>query len=221
MSVGHLPKARTLARLNALYGARQMAQGDANGAVTTWLAGLRFAQHIAKDMGLIAVLSAKPALLANLHLLTKAVGSGQLNPESLQKIRAQASLLPRDGLDWPGAVKLEVFADAQALKYLGEGNNFQEKYKAFFSHEPPAATAAPAESDIVAYRALMKDVITALQLPYEQSKARMKQIETTKESLHPAVQAITPNYSRVNENRHQVALDLEELTKVLSGPHSQ
>jgi len=220
MSIGHLPKARALARLNALYGARQIAQGDTNGAVTTGLAGLRFAQHMAKDMGLIAVLSAKPALLANLHLLTKAVGSGPLSAESLQKIRSQIALLPRDGLDWPSAVKFEVWADAQALKYLGEGNNFQEKYKTFFSHEPPPASVAPAESDIVAYRALMKDVITALQLPYEQSKVRMQQIETAEKSMHPAVQAIIPNYSRVNENRHQVALDLQELTKVLAGPRS-
>lgn len=221
MSIGHLPKARALARLNALYGARQMAQDDANGAVTTWLAGLRFAQHISKDMGLIAVLSAKPALLANLHLLTKAAGSGQLSAESLQKIKAQIALVPRDGLDWPNAVRFEVWADAQALKYLGEGSNFQEKYKTFFNHEPPPAAAAPAESDIVAYRALMKDIILALQLPYEQARERMKQIETATKSMHPAVQAITPNYGGVNESRHQVSLELQELTRALAGPRSQ
>ncbi len=221
MSIGHLPKARALARLNALYGARQMAQGDATGAVITWLAGLRFAQHISKDMSLIAVLSAKPALLANLHLLTKAAGSGLLSVESVQKIKAQIALLPKDGLDWPSAVKFEVWADAQALEYLGEGNNFQEKYKRFFSSEPPAASSAPTKADVAAYRALMRDVIAALQMPYEQAKARMQQIETATKSMHPAVQAITPNYSRVNENRHQVSLDLQELTKALPGPKSK
>jgi hypothetical protein len=217
MSIGHLPKARTLARLNALYGARQMAQGDADGAVNSWLAGLRFAQHISKDMSLIAVLSAKPALLANLHLLTKAAASGRLSAESVQKIKSQIALLPKDGLDWTSAFKFEAWADGQALKYLGEGNNFQEKYKTFFSHEPPPAAAAPAESDIAAYRNMMKDFIAAFQLPYEQAKARLQQIETAEKSLHPAIQAITPNYSRLNENRHQVALELHELTKVLTG----
>jgi hypothetical protein len=216
MSIGHLPKARALARLNALYGARQMAQGDADGAVSTWLAGLRFAQHISKDMSLIAVLSAKPALLANLHLLTKAAGSGRLSAESLQKIRSQVALLPKDGLDWTSAVKVEAWADTQALKYLGEGN-FQEKYKTFFSEAPQPASAAPTESDIAAYRALMNNIVAAFQLPYEQTKTRLQQIETAKESLHPAVQAITPNYGRLNETRHQVTLELQELTKSLAG----
>jgi hypothetical protein len=217
MSIGHLPKARALARLNALYGARQMAQGDADGAVSSWLAGLRFAQHISKDMSLIAVLSAKPAFLANLHLLTKAAASGRLSSESLQKVKSQIALLPRDGLEWSSAVRFEVWADAQALKYLGEGNDFQEKYKTFFSQAPPQAATAPTDSDIASYRALMNDVIAAFQLPYEQTKARLQQVETAKKSLHPAVQAITPSYSRLNENRHQVALELQELTKALAG----
>jgi hypothetical protein len=216
MSIGHLPKARTLARLNALYGARQMAQGDAEGAVSTWLAGLRFAQHVSKDMSLIAVLSAKPALLANLHLLAKAAESGRLSAESLQRVKSQIALLPKDGLDWSSAVKFEAWADGQALKYLGEGN-FQEKYKTFFSEAPPPASAAPTESDIAAYRALMNNIIAAFQLPYEQTKARLQQVEMTKESLHPAIVAITPSYSRLNESRHQVALELQELTKALAG----
>jgi hypothetical protein len=217
MSIGHLPKARALARLNALYGARQMAQGDAEGAVGTWLAGLRFAQHISKDMSLIAVLSAKPAFLANLHLLTKAAGSGRLSAESLQKIRSQVALLPKDGLDWTSAVKVEAWVDGQALKYLGESNDFQEKYKTFFNQAPPPASSAPTESDIAAYRALMNNTIAAFHLPYEQTKARLQQIETTKESMHPAVVAITPNYGRLNESRHQIALELQELTKSLAG----
>jgi len=214
MSIGHLPRARTLARLNALYGARQMAQGNAEGAAITWLAGLHFAQHVAKDLSLIAVLSAKPAMMANLHLLSLAVESGRMNAETLQKVRAQITGFPKDGLDFLSAVKYEAWADEAALKYLTEGN-FQERYKTGFSQAPPPAATAPTEADIAVYRQLMKDLVTAFQMPYEQTKARLQQVEATINSAHPAIQAIMPNYSRLNENRREVALALHNLERTL------
>jgi hypothetical protein len=215
MSLAHLPKARAMARLNALYGSRQLAQGDAEGAVNTWLAGLRFAQHITRDMSLIGVLSAKPAFMANLSLLSKAVTDGRLNSDLLRNVKAQVGALPADGLNWSMAVKFEAWADEQALHYLSEGD-FQQKYKTFFSHTPAPATSAPSESDIAAYRALMKDVIAAFDLPYDQAKARLQQLDAGKKSLHAAVGEILPNYPLLNERRHQVAQALQSLEQALA-----
>jgi len=79
--LAHLPKARAMARLNALYGARLWAKGDYEGAVDSWLAGLRFANHMASGISLIGVLSAKPMILSDLRFLSKAVQSGKLSAE--------------------------------------------------------------------------------------------------------------------------------------------
>lgn len=215
MSLAHLPKARTMARLNALYGSRQLAQGDTEGAVNTWLAGLRFAQHMARDISLIGVLSAKPAFLANLNLLSKAVAGGRLTSDQLRNVKAQVGALPADGLNWSMAVKFEAWAGEQGLRYLSEGD-FQEKYKSFFSHAPAPATAPPSESDIAAYRALMKDVIAAFDLPYDQAKTRLQQLDAGKKSLHPAVGEMLPNYPRLNEKRHEVTLAIQYLEQALA-----
>jgi hypothetical protein len=214
MSIGHLPKARALARLNALYGARQLTEGDMEGAVHTWLAGLRFAQSMISDISLIGVLSAKPAFLANLNMLANAVAGGRLSPDALHHVKTQVGALPADGMDWSMAIKFEAWADEQSLKYLSEGN-FEEKYKTFFNSTPPAPTSAPTEADIAGYRELMKNVIAAFAFPYDQAKARLQQLEAARKSLHPAVNQVMPNYTRLNESRHQVTLAIQSLQQAL------
>jgi hypothetical protein len=204
MSVGHLPKARVLARLNALYGARQMAKGDVPGAVTSWLAGLRFAQCVAKDVGLIGILSAKPAFLANVHLLVGAAQKG-LDVDSQQKVRAQILALPAEGLDWPGAIRAEAWADEEALRYFAKAPNFQEAYKDFYSTPPAQAAHPPTDAEIAAFHNLMNDVVAAFQLPFAQTQEKLKTIMARTEKMNPAVQSIIPSYSRMNDARQQVA----------------
>ena len=138
MSLGHLPKARVIARLNALYGARQLAKGDTAGAVDTWLAGLRFAQHVGEGVSLIGTLSARPAFTANLHLLARAVQERRINAELQTKIRAQLQKLPSDGLDWTSPVRAEAWADEDSLKYLANASNFAQTYRDFFGRAPAA-----------------------------------------------------------------------------------
>ncbi|MGC2698308.1 MAG: hypothetical protein WA738_21175 [Candidatus Angelobacter sp.] len=215
MSLGHLPKARVIARLNALYGARQLAKGDATGAVETWLAGLRFAQHAGKDVGLIGTLSAKPALMANLHLLYRAVQGGQVNAELQTKIRAQLQKLPSDGLDWTDSIRAEAWAGQAGLKDLALAQNFQETYRAFFSNPPPGAAQPPSQADINGYRNVMNEVLAAFQSPSAQTKERLTTIIAKVAGMNPAVQAVIPNYQRVNESRIQVASEEQALLKSL------
>src|SRR5260370_30957164 len=47
-AIAYVPKARVLARLNTLDGMRLAAKGASQRAVETWLAGIRFSQHLAK-----------------------------------------------------------------------------------------------------------------------------------------------------------------------------
>jgi hypothetical protein len=215
MSLGHLPKARVLARLNALYGVRQMAKGDTAGAVATWLAGLRFSQCVSRDVGLIGLLSARPAFMANLHLLAMAVEAGNLNAELQEKVRSAMHDLPPEGMDWQGSIKSEAWADEEGLKYLAKAQNFQETYKAFFGSAAPAQP--PSQSDIAAFRALMSEVLAAFHLPPAQAKGQLTEIAGKTKSMNSSVQAIFPNYSRMNDVRSEVVNEQEKLSRALAG----
>lgn len=215
MSIGHLPKARAMARLNALYGARQMAKGDINGAVTSWLAGLRFAQCVASDVGLIGVLSAKPAFMADLEFLIQATRSGALSPELREKVSTQLKQLPSDGLDWASSIAAEAWANDQGLRYLSKAQNFQETYKAFYNSPPPQPAHPPTEAEIAEFNGLMNDIEAAFRLPYTPAQDRLKNLLQRTEKMNPAVLSALPNYQRVNDNRHQVALEKENLMKAL------
>ena len=71
--VAYLSQPRALARLNTLAGMRQMAKGDSQTAVNTWLAGIHFShfsQDVTRGNPMIFVLAAKALLLPNLRVLT-------------------------------------------------------------------------------------------------------------------------------------------------------
>jgi len=217
MSIAHLPKARVLARLNALYGARQMAKGDATGAVDTWLAGLRFAQCVAKDMSMIGILSAKPAFMANLQFLTRAARSGSLNSALQEKIRVELRRLPADGLDWPAAIRVEAWADAEGLRSLAKAPNFAETYKKFYSHELAQPAHPPTDAEIAEFQAFMNEIVAAFQLPPAETGQKLKTIMAKTEKMNPAVADSIPNYVRFNDNREQVSNEEQNLLAALGG----
>jgi len=213
--LAHLPKARVLARLNALYGARQLAKGDANGAVTTWLAGLRFAQCVGAGVGLIGNLSAKPAFEANLHLLTAAAQSGAINSDLHSKVRAQLRQLPPEGLNWIDSIKAEEWACEEGLKDLAKAPNFQETYKEFFGSPAPQDAHPPTTAEIAALRSLMSEVVTVFQLPPAQTRERLGAIMARVHDSTPAVQAIVPNFPRLNDSREKLIGEKDALLKAL------
>ncbi|HKW76886.1 MAG TPA: hypothetical protein VJN64_15250 [Terriglobales bacterium] len=214
MSLGHLPKARVLARLNALYGARQIAQGDTAGAVATWLAGLRFAQCVSKGVGLIGILSAKPAFMANLHLITRAAQSG-LTGELQRQVTAQLRKLPADGLDWASSIRAEAWADQQSLRNLATSTNFQQTYKDFYGTPAPEAAHPPTAGEIEAFAALMNEIVAAFQLSHEQAEEKLKSLMARADQMNPAVRSVIPGYLKMNDNREQVVREQQGLLKVL------
>jgi hypothetical protein len=213
--LAHLPKARVLARLNALYGARQLAKGNADGAVTTWLAGLRFAQCVGAGVGLIGNLSAKPAFEANLHLLAAAAQSGAINSDLHSKVRAQLRQLPPEGLNWIDSIKAEAWACEESLKYLAKAPNFQETYKEFFGSPAPQAAHPPTTAEIASLRSMMADVVAAFQLPPAQTRERLTAIMARVHDSTPAVQAIVPNFPKLNDSREKLIGEKDALLKAL------
>jgi len=213
--LAHLPKARVLARLNALYGARQLSKGNADGAVNTWLAGLRFAQCVGAGIGLIGNLSAKPAFEANLHLLAAAAQSGTINSDLNGKIRAQLRQLPPEGVNWIDSIKAEEWACEEGLKELAKAPNFQGTYKEFFGSPAPQAAHPPTAAEITALRSLMVEVVAAFQLPPAQTRERLIGIMARIHDLNPAVQAIVPSFPRLNDSREKLVGEKDALLKAL------
>src|SRR5882762_7646221 len=78
-SIAYAARARVLARLNTLEGLRETATGNPQAGVDTWLAGIRFSEHLAKGGTLIFALIAKSALLPNLRAITSESKQGHLS----------------------------------------------------------------------------------------------------------------------------------------------
>ena len=194
-----------------------MAKGDAAAAVDTWLAGLRFAQCVAKDMSMIGILSAKPAFMANLQFLTRAARAGSLNPALQDKVRAELHRLPADGLDWPAAVRFEAWADADGLRYLANAPNFAESYKKFYSHEPAQPAHPPTDAEIAEFQDFMNEIVAAFQLPCPQTTERLRAVMKRVEKMNPAVVSAIPNYERFNQNREEVVNEEQNLMSALAG----
>ena len=217
MPLAHLSKARVLARLNALYGVRQMDKGEVEPAINTWLAGLRFAQDVEKDLSLIGLLSAKPAYLANLHLLAQAVQKGLISTELHNRIKAGLQQLPAEGLNWSEPIAFEAWADTESLKRLAHAKDFQETYKESFNKPPAESEKPPSPADIADFQAYMRDMIAAFQRPPDQTQERMTALAPRLKNMNPTVQAIVPNYQRLNDTRKEVSSELQTLHKALDG----
>ena len=106
-SIAYAPRARVLARLNTLEGMRETANGNSQAAVDTWLAGIRFSEHLAKGGTLIFALIAKSALLPNLRALTTESKQGHLSDTQRKQVSAELKGMREDGFDWGAAWRSE------------------------------------------------------------------------------------------------------------------
>ena len=99
-SIAYAPRARVLARLNTLEGMREMANGNSQAAVDTWLAGVRFSEHLANGGALIFALIAKSALLPNLRALTTESKQEHLSDAQKKQVYALLKEMREDGFNW-------------------------------------------------------------------------------------------------------------------------
>jgi hypothetical protein len=103
--IAHLARARALGRLNVVAGARLVSRGQLPAAVETWLAGVRFSQHVAQGGTLISLLSARLVLTSSLNALARV--SGSLDATHRKEIEVAVRALPEAGFDWTDAMRRE------------------------------------------------------------------------------------------------------------------
>jgi hypothetical protein len=215
-SIAYVPRARVLARLNTLYGIRLASKGDTQKAVDTWLAGIRFSQHLAQGGSLIFALVAKTALLSNFQALTQAAQNGKLSEEQRREVAALVRALPETGFDWGQAMWFEQDSLDLAEKRVAEAANPSAFYQELTGERAPEGFAVPKPSEVAAFHKAMGAAEAELRASPKPAAEKLKELQDSVRSLHPFYVALTPSFTHVNGARIQIADARETLLHALA-----
>jgi hypothetical protein len=214
-SIAYAPRARALARLNTLEGMRQMAKGDSQSAVNSWLAGIRFSQDLEHGGTLIFALMAKATLLPNVRMLTEAARSGQLNHVEKMLVATRVRALPEDGFDWGAAWELESVTVEQTLEELRRARDPRESYEAIMGQTAPKQGLPPTTEDIQEYRQYAGAIQAALRRPPAEANGLIDGLEAQRRGLGTVEQSMIPTAQRVNRVRMEVTTARADLLDTL------
>lgn len=214
-SIAYVPRSRVLARLNTLYGMRLMAKGDSQGAVDTWLDGIRFSQHVAHGGTLIFQLVGKMAMLSNFRALTSAIESHQLSDAQRAQVLAAVQALPADGFDWAEALALEEASLEIGIQQIAQSENPGADFGELMGHAAPANFTVPTAKDIADERALFAEAEAAMHAPPAQARDRIIAIEARVPALHTYFRETTPTLTKVNDARAEVEAARQKLLKAI------
>jgi hypothetical protein len=215
-SIAYAPRARALSRLNTLQGIRQLATGDAQSAINTWLAGVRFSQDFARGGSLIFTLMAKGVLLPNLRALTEATLNGKLTAAQQEQVLTAIRALPEDGFDWGAAWGIESATLEQFLHELQTASDPSATYEAVMGEQAPKHGLPPTEQDVHAYLAYTHAVQSALREPPEKAKIMLAGLESKRNALGDAEQNVIPNPQKSNLARIEIIRARTELLQALT-----
>jgi hypothetical protein len=214
-SIAYAPRARVLARLNTLEGMREMANGNSQAAVDTWLAGIRFSEHLANGGSLIFALIAKSALLPDLRALTTEAKRGGLSDAQKRQIFALLKQMREDGFDWGAAWGLEELGGERFLAELRSARNPGTTYELLMGEPIPSGANAPSTDDVRNYREYMKALQVALNLNPNAAKTRLAALEEKKVTLPEIVQRLIPHAQKENDARAEIVAARKELLEIL------
>ena len=215
-SIAYIPKARVLARLNTLDGMRLAAKGNTQKAVETWLAGIRFSQHLTRGGSLIFSLVAKMGLISNFHALTQAAQSGALNHDQRKQIEAAVRALPETGFDWGEALRNEEVPLTVAVRQITEAVNPAAYYQEMMDKPAPTDFTVPKASETAAFHKLMNSAEEALRLPPGAAGERLKTLQNGVLTLHPFFREVTPSLTHINDARIEVGAARQKLLQAVS-----
>jgi hypothetical protein len=215
-SIAYAPRARVLARLNTLEGFREMATGNPQAAVDTWLAGIRFSEHLAKGGALIFALIAKSALLPNLRALTTESKQGHLSDTQKKQVSVLLKGMREDGFDWSAAWGLEEIGVIAIFAEVRSSANPGATFQMIVGEPLPSGAEPPNSEDISKYREYMTAVQAMLNLSPDAAKARLRALETQRRALPESVQQVTPGTQKLNDARLEVFLARNELLESIA-----
>lgn len=214
-SIAYAPRARALARLNTLEGMRELAKGDTQSAVHTWLAGVRFSQDLTRGGSLIFALMAKNVLLPDLRLLAQAARDGRLNDEEKREVLAAVRALPEDAFDWGSAWGIESVSTENILGELQTASAPDAAYEAIMGKPAPKTGLPPIEQDIQQFQEYMVAVQRALRESPAKAATAIDGMQSKRVALGEVEQSMIPNPQAVNAARIEVTAARADLMKAL------
>lgn len=191
-------RARLLSQLNELQGIREMAHGDSQTAVDTWLAGVHFGQDVSRGGPVIAALIAHALILDNLRSLRDSARQGKLNEEQKTELSVVVKTIPEDGFDWGAAWGVEFAIGDQ------------------FLHKSRTTSKPESDEKIRAYEEYMLAVQAALREPPAEASVRIADSESNLRRLGKIEQNLIPSLRATNEARMRLATAHQELMQALS-----
>lgn len=203
-SIAFVPRAYVLARLNTLRGMREMSHGEAQAAVDTWIAGIRFAQDLMKGGSLIFALTAKGVMVREMRALNEETRQGHLSSAQKKQLYAAVHALPDDVFDWALAWEMdEVSADVYLAELL-RTKNPADLYESMMGRSAPKGCMPPSPQQVEAYHKYMEVVANALRLPPEAAKQRLGAIDPKAYGICETIRDAIPSAQRVNDERMEL-----------------
>lgn len=214
--IGYASKARVLARLNTLYGMRLAAKGDFGRATDTWLAGIRFSQHLSQGGPLIFLLIAKTALLSDLNAMTFAAGKPSFPLAEKQRIETALRNLPESAYDWGEALRLEEVSIEMFADELARSPEPAKLYATVMGDEAARTFSVPTAKDRANFHQLMLGAENALRQPPDAAGERLKKFQEAISTFSVFFVQTTPSLTKQNEARAEIAAARTRLLQALA-----
>lgn len=203
-SIAFVPRAHVLARLNMLQGIRQMAKGQPQAAVETWLAGIRFAQDLTRGGSLIFSLTAKSVLQQEMHTLTAEAKQRRLNSTQKKQLYTAVNALPEDGFDWELAWELDSAGADVFFEEMQRSQNPKGVFESLMGKLAPKGCIPPSAQQVMLYHEYMNDVAAALRLPPPATKQRLVELDGKANGICEAIRLAIPCSQCVNDARVEI-----------------
>jgi len=214
-SIAFVPRAHVLARLNTLQGIREMAQGNSQAAVDTWIAGIRFAQDLTKGGSLIFALTAKSVLVLELQTLTAEAQHGRLTAMQRKQLYSAVNVLPDDGFDWGLAWEMDEAGVDVFFAELQRSQKPATFFERLMGQPAPKDCVPPSAQQVKVYHHYMSDVASALRVPPSEVKPRLAALDGEAKNICDAIRVAIPSAERVNDARVKITAARKELLESL------
>jgi hypothetical protein len=207
-------RARALEHLNTLEGIRELAKGNGEAAVNTWLSGIRFSQEVGRGGPVILAMVASAMLIDTFQAITAQAKQGKLQPAQKKALYEAMRPLPDDGFDWGISWGVEYAIGNQFLEGLRKASDPRAFYKQW--NIPVPEGLPPSQPDIDRYGEFMLAAQGALRQYPDAATPLLNDLESREPSLREFVQWLIPSLSGCNRTRIRVLSDRNELLQTLA-----
>jgi hypothetical protein len=209
-------RARGLELLNTDEGIRELAKGNGEAAVNTWLSGIRFSQDVGRGGPVILALVASGMLIDTFQAVTAQAKQGKLQPAQKKALYEAIKQLPEDGFDWEISWGVEYAIGNHSLEEL-RASDPRVIYKQYEQAGMAGPEGLPAtQQDIDRYGEFMLAAQGALRERPDIATPLLNDLESRERGLREVVQWVIPSLSLCNQSRIRVLSARDELLQALA-----